>query len=222
VGCGTGALASTICELSEPASVIGCDPSEAFVEEARNRVADPRAFFMVAGAEDLPATEEGFDAIVSGLVLNFLSEPDQAIALMSDRLRPEGFVAAYVWDYAGEFEFLRYFWDEAVATDSSTTDLDEGNRFPLCQPDALSSLFRRVGLREVETRALEIQTYFADFSDYWKPFLGGTGPAPAFLESLDPNCRALLRNRLQDRLPVAADGNTRLRARAWAIRAFVP
>jgi len=222
VGCGTSALTSTICELSEPTSVIGCDPSEAFVDEARNRVADPRTSFMVASTEDLPEREENFDAVVSGLVLNFLSEPDRAIASMSDRLRPEGFVAAYVWDYAGELEFLRYFWHEAAAMDPSATDLDEGNRFPLCEPDALSSLFRRVGLHDVETRALEIETYFVDFGDYWRPFLGGTGPAPAFLVSLDPGRRALLRNRLQHRLPVASDGSIRLRARAWAVRGFVP
>lgn len=222
IGCGTGALTSTICDLCEPASIIGCEPSERFVEEARKRVPDARASFVVGGVEDLPTREDGFDAIVSGLVLNFIPEPDHAVASMLQRVRPKGFVGAYVWDYERGMAFLRYFWDEAVAMDPSARDLDEGHRFPLCHPDALASLFGRVGLRKVKTRTLEIQINFADFNDYWKPFLGGTGPAPAFIASLDSDRRKHLRNRLKQRLPAKADGSISIRARAWAIRGFSP
>jgi SAM-dependent methyltransferase len=177
---------------------------------------------VVEGVGDLPAREPGFDAVVSGLVLNFVPEPDHAVESMLQRVRPKGFVGAYVWDYSRGMAFLRYFWDEAVAMDPSARDLDEGHRFPLCQPDALTSLFDRAGLRRVETRALEIQTNFADFDDYWKPFLGSTGPAPTYLASLDSDRREHLRNRLKQRLPAAADGSISLRARAWAVRGFGP
>src|SRR5262245_63222744 len=71
VGCGTGALTSTICEICNPASVTGCDLAEPFVEHERRNVADRRAAFVVAGANTLPSRHGGFDAIVSGLVLNF-------------------------------------------------------------------------------------------------------------------------------------------------------
>ena len=45
-------------------------------------------------------------------------------------IRPSGVVAAYVWDYAGTMELLRYFWDAAVVLDPAAYELDEGRRFP--------------------------------------------------------------------------------------------
>lgn len=197
VGCGTGAVTSTICELCEPASVIACDPSEPFIAHARKNLSDARASFVVTGAEALPHREGGFDAIVSGLVLNFLPDPGQAVASVRERLRPGGTVAACVWDYAEGMEFLRPFWEEAVASDPRAAPLDEGRRFPLCRTAALASLFRAGGLAQVETEPLEIPTDFVTFDDYWTPFLRGTGPAPSYVASLDPLSRELLRRAAQ-------------------------
>ena len=219
VGCGTGALTSAICEMSAPASLVACDPSPSFVEYARQRLSDTRASFVVAGADALPHREDGFDTIVSGLVLNFVPDVGMALGSMCERLRAGGTVAAYVWDYAAGMEFLRYFWDEAIAADPGAAALDEGQRFPLCQAEALGSLFRAAGLRHVETQPLEIVTNFGSFEDYWTPFLRGTGPAPSYVALLDPSHRDALRERLQRRLPANSDGRIQLRARAWAVRA---
>jgi SAM-dependent methyltransferase len=218
VGCGTGALTAAICTLAGPCSVIACDPAESFVAHARRQVTDPRASFLVAGADALPRREGGFDAVVSALVLNFLPAPDRAVAAMRERLGKGGTVGAYVWDYASGLELLRHFWDEAAASDSRAAALDEGRRFPLCQPPALSSIFHSAGLGSVHTAALDIETELADFDDYWTPFLGGTGPAPSYVASLDPDQRESLKERLHRRLPAGKDGRIRLRARAWAVR----
>src|SRR5688572_8730901 len=80
VGCGTGALASAILDLAEPGSVVACDPSEPFVEHARRSLANPRASFVVAGADALPFRAGGFEAVVSGLALNFLPDAASAVA----------------------------------------------------------------------------------------------------------------------------------------------
>jgi SAM-dependent methyltransferase len=149
VGCGTGALTGAICELAEPASVVACDPSESFVVHARKALRDGRVSFVVAGAEALPGGAGAFDCVASGLVLNFVAEPARAIGLMSERLRPGGTLAAYVWDYADGIEFLRYFWDAAVALDGTLAELDEGRRFSLWQPELLNSFFVGAGLRDV-------------------------------------------------------------------------
>jgi hypothetical protein len=127
-------------------------------------------------------------------------------------------LAAYVWDYAEGMQFLRFFWDEAVALDPSAAPLDEGRRFPLCRPDALRQLFEQAGLDSVETRALEIVTAFPDFDAYWSPFLGGTGPAPSYVDSLEPDARRQLRLRLEQRLTPSADGSIQLTARALGVR----
>ena len=218
VGCGTGALTAAVCERCDPSSVLACDPSAAFVAHARRRLADERASFVTAGADDLPVLEGGFDWIVSSLVLNFVPEPGRTVVAMRERLGEGGTVAACVWDYARGVEFLRHFWDEAVAADPAAAPHDEGRRFPLCNGDALESLFRAAGFSRVESALLEIPTVFADFDDYWRPFLGGTGPAPAYVAALDPLRRDDLSARLERRLGAGAGGPIRLRARAWAVR----
>jgi trans-aconitate methyltransferase len=217
VGCGTGALTAAICDRCRPASVVACDPSEAFIEHARSTFSDACAFHVVTEATALPTRERGFDAVVSGLVLNFMPEPERALTVMRERSHSGGTVAAYIWDYAG-VEFLRYFWDEAVALNASAAPLHESHRFGFWQVPALTSLFHAAGLVQVDTDVLEIPTDFADFEDYWKPFLGGSGPAPAYVASLDPTQRELLRARLEQRLPYGDDGQIRLRARALAVR----
>jgi hypothetical protein len=111
----------------------------------------------------------------------------------------EGVLAGYVWDYAGKMELMRRFWDAAAALDPAAAALDEGARFPLCHPPALTDLFVGAGLEGVEVTAIDIATPFASFEDYWQPFLGGQGPAPSYVASLDPAARARLRDRLHGR-----------------------
>jgi len=221
VGCGTGALATRICDLADPASVVACDPSKPLVDHLGSRMRDSRVSVVVGGAGDLPVDPSGFDGVVSGLVLNFLPDPRQSVAEMGARVRAGGLVAGYVWDYGGRMEFLRRFWDEASALDATARDLDEGVRFPMCQRDALESIFRDAGLRDVASEAIEIRTPFEDFSAYWEPFLGGTGPAPSYVASLGSEKRNELRDRLEHRLTAGSGGAFDLTARAWAVRGTV-
>jgi hypothetical protein len=150
--------------------------------------------------------------------VNFVPDPGRAVAEMARVARAGATVAAYVWDYAGKMELMRYFWDTAAALDPDAAERDEGRRFPLCRPEPLAALFRGAALREVETRPIDVPTVFRDFDDYWTPFLGGQGPAPGYAMSLDEERRAALRERLRARLPIEPDGSIRLIARAWAVR----
>ena len=218
VGCGTGALTGTIEALCEPASIVACDPSAAFIEHARHSVTSERARFVVAGADALPARDGGFDLVISGLVLNFVPEPERALRAMRESARAGGTVAAYVWDYAGGVEFLQHFWTEAVLLNPSAAPLDEARRFSLWTRDALVSLFRGAGLEHIQSDVARVPTVFADFDDYWTPFLGGTGPAPSYVAALEPAGRAALRDRLRARLPTEPDGQIRLEARAFIAR----
>ena len=218
VGCGTGALTDAICAQADPASVVGCDPAEPFIENARRRSNDDRASFVMAGADDLPRRPGGFGSVTSLLALNFF--PDQPGALREMRIRTiaAGIVSACVWDYAGGMEFLRRFWDVAGSLDPAASQLDEAKRFPLCRPDALVDLFRSSGLHDVRCEAVEIATEFPTFDDYWQPLLGGTGPAPSYVSSLDVERCAELARRLEAALPRTSTGTIELRARAWAVR----
>jgi hypothetical protein len=115
-------------------------------------------------------------------------------------------------------QLIRCFWDAAVALDPDARALDEGERFPLCQPHALEALFRDAGLGEVEARSIVVPTLFTDFDDFWQPFLGAQGPAPAYVASLADADRDALRERLRAALPAGADGSIALSARAFAVR----
>jgi SAM-dependent methyltransferase len=218
VGCGTGALTDAICAHASPASVVGCDPAEPFIEYARAHLLDRRASFVVAGADGLPRRTGGFGSITSLLALNFFPDPQGAVQEMRIRTMGGGAVSACVWDYADGMQFLRYVWDAAVSGDSTASALDEGRRFPLCRPAALVDLFTAAGLSDVRCEAIDIATEFASFDDFWRPLLGGTGPVPSYILSLDATRRAELARRLEKTLPMTPAGTIELSARAWAVR----
>jgi len=221
VGCGTGALASAISSHGDPASVVACDPSEPFIEFARASSEGARVTFVAAGTGSLPRRPGGYGSVTSLLALNFFPDPGAAIREMRSLSACQGTVSACVWDYAAGVEFLRQFWDAAAEVDSTAADLDEGNRFPLCRRHALIDLFVGGGLRDVRCEPIEIPTAFVNFDDYWGPLLGGTGPAPAYVTSLDDDRRASLARKLEETLRPKPDGTISLAARAWAIRGTV-
>ena len=218
VGCGTGALSQAI--LERGAAVAGVDPSPAYARHAARALAhDPRAVFEVGDAQRLRFPDASFDAVVSGLVLNFVPDPAMAAREMRRVARPGAPVAAYVWDYAGRMEMMRHFWDAAVFLDPARAHpLDEGVRFPLCDSARLARLFADAGLRDVRTGPIDQPTTFRDFDDYWTPFLGAQGPAPGYCMGLPEDERARLRERIRARLPIQPDGSVPLVARAWAVR----
>lgn len=218
VGCGTGALTQTILQDTQPAAVKGVDRSDDFLAFALEQIPDPRISFAMADAQALPEIAETYDGVVSGLVLNFIPQPIQAVKEMVRVVCTGGVVGVYVWDYASHMQFMRHFWDAAAALDPTAFDLDEGRRFPLCQAEPLAQLFHTAGLKDVEVRAIDIPTVFQDFEDYWLPFLGGQGPAPSYTMSLNEERRIALRERLRASLPFALDGSIPLVARAWAVR----
>jgi len=220
VGCGTGALCAAIVDGCSPSSVAGVEPSEGFLKAAKENLAG-RAALHQGSATALPLADASVDVVVSGLVLNFVSDQPAAVLEMARVTRKRGAIAAYVWDYAGKMELMRFFWDAAVDLDPGAAKLDEGVRFPLCRPEALENLFASAGLQEVEVKPIDIPTSFADFDCYWQPFLGGQGPAPAYAMSLDEAARARLRDHIRERMPTKANGSISLTARAWAARARV-
>jgi trans-aconitate methyltransferase len=221
VGCGTGALVESILALAGPKQLYAIDRSDGFLAAAQAALPDQRVQFELADATALPWSVASCDVTVSGLVLNFVPDASAMVREMVRVTRPQGKVAAYVWDYSGGMEMMRYFWDMAVAVSPEDAALDEAERFPLCQPEPLKALFRDAGLSSLDVRAIDIPTVFRDFDDYWLPFLGAQGPAPTYLASLDDRTRTQIRDLLKARLPAAADGSIALTARAWAVQGSV-
>jgi SAM-dependent methyltransferase len=222
VGCGTGALTGEILGHAAPSAILGLDPSPAFVAHAASHVADPRALFAVGDARGLPVASGWFDVVVAGLMLNFVPERTRALAEMRRACRNGGVVAAYVWDYTGGMQLISRFWDAAEELDPAVRRESEGARFGFCRPDPLRAMFGAAGLTDVSVTSVVVPTVFRDFDDVWSPLLGGTGPAPAYVTSLDDTGRADLRARLQVALPADSNGSIHLTARAWTVQGSVP
>jgi SAM-dependent methyltransferase len=221
LGCGTGALSAAIMAEGAPRAVTGVDPSEGFLAAASVGLG-PDVRLLRASADRLPLAGGEVDVVASALVLNFV--PDAAAALReSVRVTaPGGTVAACVWDYAQKMELVRHYWEAAAQLGLLARGEDQGERFPLCRPQALAQAFADAGLRHVAVDAIEIEMRLADFDDYWQPFLGGQGSAPAHAMRLAEPDRQRLRERLREQLPVQGDGTICLAARAWAARGVVP
>ena len=218
VGCGTGILTRAILETQQPRAIIGIDASDQFVAYARRSITAPNIRFQVGNAQALELETASVDAVVSGIMLNFVPQPEAAVAEMRRVAKPGDAVGAYVWDYASGMAMLRYFWDAAVALDTNAAGLDQGARFTICQPGPLRLLFADAGLQRVDVIPIEVATVFPDFEDYWTPFLGGVGSAPTYMKSLSEDARQRLKARLRETLPIADDGAISLTARAWAVK----
>lgn len=218
VGAGTGILTEVIVQQAAPAQVVGVDLSADYIEFARQRVTDKRVEFRVGDAANVAFETPAFAAAVAGLVLNFLPAPQQVVQHMKDAVKSGGTVAAYVWDYGGQMEMMRHFWDAAIQVDPTAAEADAGQRFAIAKPENLRALFETVGLKAVDVMPIDIQTPFTDFDDYWLPFLGAQGSVSKYLSGLSDETRTALRDQLQRQLPIAADGSITLVARAWAVK----
>lgn len=216
VGCGPGPLTSALAETTGAENVSAVDPSESFASACAARL--PGADVRVAPAEELPFEDSLFDLTCSQLVVNFLSDAPAGVREMRRVTRPQGVLAASVWDYAGEMTMLRAFWDAACEIDpDGAGPLDEGRRMPYCQPDELARLWSDAGLTDVATDAITVGASHEDFHDLWAPITTGVGPAGSYCASLPEGKRDALREIYFDRLG-SPSGSFELTARAWVVR----
>lgn len=220
IGCGTGELSLQIASKCKPGNLVGIDTSAPFITQAAQYV--PSAEFREGDATKIDLPDGGLDYAVSGLVLNFLPDKAKALSEMARIVRPGGTVALYVWDYAGQMQIMRHFFDAARLIDPNSSVYDDGISAPICRPKPLLDAFIAAGLTDSETITIDITAAFVDFEDYWAPFLGGTGSAPKYCMSLDEDVRNRIRDAVRERLPTGPDGEILLAVRAWAAKGKVP
>lgn len=77
VGCGSGALSATVITRCRPGTVIAIDQSADFARTAQRRLGS-KASCKVGSALSLPVEDASTDIAVSGLVLNFIPEPERS------------------------------------------------------------------------------------------------------------------------------------------------
>ena len=210
VGCGPGALTAELVARVGAENVAAADPSEPFVEAARER--NPGVDVRLAPAESLPFEDASFDAVLAQLVVHFMSDPVAGLREMARVAVPNGVVAACVWDTHGGTAPLSQFWDAVRAFDGTGPNEDH---FAGAREGHLGELFREAGLEDVEETSLTVGSEFATFEEWWGTYELGVGPAGAYVASLDDARRAELREIARSRMPEAPFTVT---GRAWAAR----
>ena len=218
IGCGAGALSRAILEKGEPGKLIGIDPSDQDLAQTRQTLRDGRAEFQQGVMEALSFPEGSFDVIASGLVFNFLKDAPLAFGEMQRVAIPGGCLAGYVWDFAGEMQVVRRFWDAAIVVDGAAALADQAAIFPFCKPEALRQLFLVSGLQDVDVQPISATARFPDFTTYWSALLAQDWTGGRFVNALPEIAQQAIRKRLYESLPLQDDGSFVLMVRAWAVR----
>ncbi|MBB4234115.1 class I SAM-dependent methyltransferase [Rhizobium esperanzae] len=223
VGCGTGSLAFTLAERPSLREIAAIDYSPVFVEAAKRRNTDPRITIQQADACALPFEDKRFDRAMSLLVLHFVPEAGKAVSEMCRVVRPDGVVAATVWDHYGGMSGMRMMWDTVVMLDENA--LPQRRRYcfqPMMRPGEMKQSFIAAGLADVEETSLLIRMEYTSFADYWDPIAAGEGPLGKYVAGLDPTRRkavdAALRAAYEAGEP---DGPRSFASVAWACRGRV-
>ena len=223
VGCGTGSLTLALAERVKVAAATGIDLSEAYVAFARGRTGDNRVTFDTGDACALPYADGAFDCVMSMLVLNFVPDAAAAAAEMVRVTRPGGTVAAATWDLRGGLMMFRMFWDTAAVLDTEAAGARARHLSgPLTRPGELADAWTGLGLRDVAQDQVTIRTDFNSFDDYWRPLLGKTGPAGAYIAGLTETRREALKSHLRTAYESGdPDGPRSFAATAWVCRGLV-
>jgi SAM-dependent methyltransferase len=213
VGCGPGALTAELVERVGAASVAALDPSESFVAAVRTRC--PGVDARRGAVEEIPYPDDEFDAALAQLVVHFMADPVAGLREMARVTRPDGVVAANVWDLAGGRAPLSPFW-------RAFRELEPGaggeSGLPGVREGQLVEFFEQAGLREVEGSVHVARVEYETFEEWWEPFTFGIGPAGAAYRTLDEERREELRERCRRLFPVLPFA---LESAAWAARGLV-
>ncbi len=192
VGCGPGALTDVLAQRLGVAAVLACDPSPSFVQACGDR--NPGLAVQVGRAEELPFGDDAVDVVMAQLVLHFVSDPHRAALEMRRVVRPGGTIAACVWDFAHGMQMLRAYWDAALSIDPDAPDEARALRFG--RAGEIAALFAEAGLEHIDESTLRVSSTYADFTELWRGFQAGIGPAGAHLAGLAEHQRDLLREEL--------------------------
>ncbi|QHS54230.1 methyltransferase domain-containing protein [Mucilaginibacter sp. 14171R-50] len=101
IGCGTGAISKGIAQkVGSTGHVTGIDNTAYFIESGRETYADVKNLELIHGDLFTYEPTEKFDLIVAARVLQWLNNPQEAVAKLKSMLKPGGILS--VLDYNHE------------------------------------------------------------------------------------------------------------------------
>ena len=219
VGCGNGAFTELLIDRCAASKVDGVDPSEAQINFARSRRQGPNVTnFQRADAQSLPFPDNSFDAAVMALVIFFLPSPAKGVAEMVRTVKSDGLVSAYAWDAVGLGMPHAPIGNElrAMGLQPGLPPSADASRI-----DVMYDLWKDAGLRDIETRVIDVQRTFADFEDYWATNLLSSTIGPV-VAAMSPEQAEELKSRVRTRFTPDESGGITYETRANAVKGLVP
>lgn len=214
VGCGPGVLTARLTERLGADNVVALDPSPPFVAAARERC--PGVDVRYGRAEALPFADAAYDAALANLVVHFMSDPVQGLREMGRVARPDGIVAATVWNHATATGPLSTFWQAAKDLDPDAAD---EATLPGTGEGDLGTIAREAGLKDVVEGTITVTVPYTSFEEWWEPYTLGVGPAGDHVRQLDEAAHIELREHCRELLPT---GPFAVEATAWSVLARPP
>ena len=219
VATGTGDAALAAGErVGTTGAVIGVDISVPMLHEAQMKSTGQAIEFVAADAQDLPFDDATFDAAICLFGVMFF--PDRAAALAGLRrlLIPGARFAMTAWATPEEVPFAGLV-AQALGDELPTDRADLLRPFSLSDSNAIVTLLRDAGFRDVQATAEVRQSTFQSFDDdFWEPIEAGGGRLGQAYLGLKPEQRAAVRQRVLHRLPQAAGSDAfSLTHKAWVV-----
>jgi ubiquinone/menaquinone biosynthesis C-methylase UbiE len=207
VSTGTGeAAAAALQAVGASGRVVGADIAPPMLASARKRLADPLFWPVAADGQALPFRDEGFDAVVCQLGLQFFPDPARGLSEFRRVLARGAKVAICVIstpDRAPMWGIPAEHLAQLLPAQRHVLSLS----FSLADQSRLHDLLADAGFRDVRVERVRREDTIESFEAYWQPIEAGIGSIPQIYHMLSQFDRDAVRNKVKAKLAqFAIDG----------------
>lgn len=204
VATGAGYVASAAKDMR--AIPVGLDFSSAQVELAQKM--HPEIEFLKGIAQDLPFSDQTFDAVVMGFGMNHLPEPEKAVIEAWRVLKPGGAFAFSVWaaPVAGEgFGIVLSAIEQHGVENAKLPPAPPYFRF--ADPNEVKAILESTGFKDVSTVIVPQTWRHTTPDELFDAFSEGAVRATAMLKSQPEEARATIREIVSAKVHTLAQGD---------------
>ena len=200
LACGTGEPGLTLAARQPHLRLLGVDPAEGMLAEARCKAeALPNVRFEAMPIEGLTLGDASVDAAISRFGFLLFGDPVASAGELARVLKPGGAFSVAVWEGKVSNTFLAVAID-ALGTQVEPESMPNFDRFDdLTTPGRREGWLREAGIERVESEAFRWRYDFPDADAAWS-FVAGAGMFSQLVEPLDEERREAMRQRFRDLL----------------------
>ncbi|MCK8058159.1 MULTISPECIES: class I SAM-dependent methyltransferase [unclassified Fusibacter] len=175
IGFGRGAsLFPAASIVGDSGKVEGIDTSAEMVAHTQNEVlANQLRNIDVfhSSLEDYCENTGGFDRIMCGFGIGYLSASDDNFKILHKSLKEEGVLSLSVWTHQEDQSWLTSVVNKHLGItdtpDHASEEKDEEEEYDLCTATGLKSFIESQGFSHVETEIVEKTFVFSDQEEWW-------------------------------------------------------